>query len=66
LRPLTLKEDQVIIFQISEDDEERLDLVDSEDLAKKVLEVYQDNIKEDNPVEIIDKKEDGEPDKNDK
>lgn len=45
LRPLDLKEDEVVIFKIVENDEDSLDLVVDEELAKKVLEVYLEDVK---------------------
>ena len=48
LRPLELKEEQVVGFRLDEDDEENLELVTDENIAKKVLEVYEnDNDEED-------------------
>lgn len=45
LRPLDLKEDEVVVFKIVENDEDSLDLVVDEELAKKVLEVYLEDVK---------------------
>ncbi len=47
LRPLELKEDEVVVFKILDDDEDSLDLVLDEELAKKVLEVYQEDVEDD-------------------
>ena len=44
LRPLDLKEDEVVIFKIVEDDEDCLDLVVDEELGKKILEVYKEDV----------------------
>ena len=46
LRPLELKEDEVVVFKIAEDDEDVLNLVLDEELAKKVLEVYKEDVEE--------------------
>ena len=43
LRPLELNEEQVVVFRLDEDDEENLELVTDENLAKKVLEVYEND-----------------------
>jgi hypothetical protein len=40
LHPMKLQEDQVVVFLLDEDDEESLELVDDEQLAASVLEVY--------------------------
>ncbi len=47
MRPLDLKEDEVVIFKILEDDEDSLDLVLDEEIAKNVLEVYQKDVEDD-------------------
>ncbi len=47
LRPLELKEEQVVVFLLNEDDEESLELVTDENIAKKVLEVYANDDEED-------------------
>ncbi|MBO7125814.1 MAG: DUF1292 domain-containing protein [Bacteroidales bacterium] len=48
LHPLELKEDEVVIFRIIEEDEDSLDLVTDEELSKKILEVYAEDVNEDN------------------
>ncbi len=48
LHPIELKEEEVVIFHIVEDDEDALDLVVDEELSNKVLEVYLENVNEDN------------------
>ena len=48
LHPLELKEDEVVIFHIMEDDEDSLDLVVDEELSNKILEVYAEDVNEDN------------------
>ena len=47
LRPLDLKEDEVVVFHILDDDEDSLDLILDEELSKKVLEVYAEDVNED-------------------
>ena len=47
LHPVDVKEDEVVVFHIVEDDEDILDLVIDEDLSKKVLEVYAEDVRED-------------------
>lgn len=44
LRPLELKEDEVVIFKLVEDDEDSMDLVVDEELSKKILEVYEEDV----------------------
>lgn len=44
LRPLELKEDEVVIFKLIEDDEDSMDLVVDEELSKKILEVYEEDV----------------------
>ncbi|MBQ7973869.1 MAG: DUF1292 domain-containing protein [Clostridia bacterium] len=46
LRPLELKENEVVIFKLIEDDEDSLDLVVDEELSKKILEVYTRDVNE--------------------
>ena len=46
LRPLDMKEDEVVVFKVIENDEDSLDLVVDEKLAKKVLEVYAEDVQE--------------------
>lgn len=46
MHPLELKEDQVVVFHLDGDDEESMDLVTDEELAKKVLEVYENDDEE--------------------
>ncbi len=46
LHPIELKEDEVVIFHILEDDEDALDLVIDEELSKKILEVYEEDVNE--------------------
>lgn len=46
LRPLELKENEVVIFKIVEDDEDSLDLVIDEELGKKILEVYREDVED--------------------
>ncbi|MBS7401054.1 MAG: DUF1292 domain-containing protein [Eubacteriales bacterium] len=48
LHPIELKEDEVVVFHILEDDEDAMDLVLDEELSKKVLEVYAEDVSEDN------------------
>ena len=48
LHPLELKDDEVVIFHILEDDEDSLDLVVDEELSKKILEVYAEDVSESN------------------
>ena len=47
LHPLELKEDEVVIFHLLEDDEDSFDLVLDEELSKKILEVYAEDVNED-------------------
>ncbi|MCQ2381790.1 MAG: DUF1292 domain-containing protein [Clostridia bacterium] len=46
LHPVELKEDEVVIFHILEDDEDSLDLIMDEELSKKILEVYIEDVNE--------------------
>ena len=46
LHPLELKNDEVVIFRIIEEDEDSLDLVVDEELSKKILEVYAKDVNE--------------------
>jgi len=48
LHPLELKNDEVVIFRIIEEDEDSLDLVVDEELSKKILEVYAKDVNEEN------------------
>ncbi len=47
LHPLELKKDEVVIFHILEDDEDSMDLITDEELSKKILEVYAEDVSED-------------------
>lgn len=47
LHPVELKADEVVIFHILEDDEDSMELVADEELSKKVLEVYKEDVSED-------------------
>lgn len=47
LHPLELKEEEVVIFKLIEDDEDSMDLVVDEELSKKILEVYAEDVSED-------------------
>ena len=47
LHPLDLKEDEVVVFHILDDDEDTLALILDEELSKKVLEVYAEDVNED-------------------
>ena len=47
LHPLDIKEDEVVVFHILDDDEDSLDLILDEELSKKVLEVYAEDVNED-------------------
>ncbi len=44
LHPIELKADEVVIFRLIEDDEDSLDLVTDEELSKKILEVYTEDV----------------------
>ena len=46
LHPVELKEDEVVIFELNEEDEDSLDLVVDEELSKKILEVYKEDVSE--------------------
>ena len=48
LHPLELKEEEVVIFRLAEDDEDSMDLVTDEELSKKILEVYAKDVSENN------------------
>ena len=48
LHPVELKADEVVIFKLLEDDEDSLDLVIDEELSKKILEVYDEDVNEGN------------------
>ena len=48
LHPIELKEDEVVIFKLNENDEDSLDLVVDEELSKNILEVYKEDVVEDN------------------
>ena len=48
LHPLELKEDEVVIFHLLDDDEDSFYLVMDEELSKKILEVYAEDVNEDN------------------
>ena len=47
LHPLDLKEDEVVVFHILDDDEDTVELILDEELSKKVLEVYAEDVNED-------------------
>ena len=47
LHPIDLKDDDVVIFHLVEDDEDALDFVADEELSKKILEVYLEDVNED-------------------
>lgn len=47
LHPLELKKEEVVIFHILEDDEDSMDLITDEELSKKILEVYAEDVSED-------------------
>ena len=46
--PLELKKDEVVIFRLNEEDEDSLDLILDEELSKKILEVYAEDVNEEN------------------
>ncbi len=48
LHPIELKEDEVVIFKLNENDEDSLELVVDEELSKNILEVYKEDVVEDN------------------
>lgn len=48
LHPLELKKDEVVIFRLNEEDEDSLDLIIDEELSKKILEVYAEDVNEEN------------------
>lgn len=47
LHPFELKKEEVVIFHILEDDEDSMDLITDEELSKKILEVYAEDVSED-------------------
>ena len=48
LHPIELKDEEVVIFRLVDEDEDALDLVIDEELSKKILEVYAEDVSEDN------------------
>lgn len=44
MHPVELKKDEVVVFRLVEDDEDSMDLVIDEELSKKVLEVYAEDV----------------------
>ncbi len=48
LHPVELKAEEVVIFKIIEDDEDSMDLITDEELSKKVLEVYIEDVNDEN------------------
>lgn len=46
LHPIELKEDEVVVFHLLDDDEDSMDLVVDEELSKKILEVYTEDVNE--------------------
>lgn len=48
LHPTELKADEVVVFRLIEDDEDSMELVVDEELSKKVLEVYTEDVSKDN------------------
>ena len=48
LHPLDFKDDEVVIFRLLDEDEDALDLVVDEELSKKILEVYVEDVNENN------------------
>lgn len=49
LHPLELKKaEEVVIFKLVENDEDSLDLVTDEELSKKILEVYAEDVNDEN------------------
>ena len=46
LHPIELKEDEVVIFHLLDDDEDSMDLIVDEELSKKILEVYTEDVNE--------------------
>jgi len=46
MHPIELKDDEVVIFRLLDDDEDTMDLVVDEELSKKILEVYIDDVNE--------------------
>lgn len=48
LHPIELKAEEVVIFRILDDDEDSMELVVDEEISKKVLEVYTEDVSEDN------------------
>lgn len=47
LHPIELKAEEVVIFRILDDDEDSMELVVDEEISKKVLEVYTEDVSED-------------------
>ncbi|MBO4823421.1 MAG: DUF1292 domain-containing protein [Clostridia bacterium] len=47
LHPIELKTEEVVIFRILDDDEDSMELVVDEEISKKVLEVYTEDVSED-------------------
>lgn len=49
LHPVESKKvEEVVVFKIVENDEDALDIVTDEELSKKVLEVYEEDVNEEN------------------
>ena len=46
LHPIDLKDEEVVIFRLLDEDEDALDLVVDEELSKKILEVYAEDVSE--------------------
>ncbi len=46
LHPIELKEDEVVVFHLLDNDEDSMDLVVDEELSKKILEVYTEDVNE--------------------
>lgn len=44
LHPIELKAEEVVIFKLLDDDEDSMDLIDDEELSKKILEVYAEDV----------------------
>ncbi len=42
MHPMELKDDQVVVFRLDEYDEENIDLVEDEELANRILQIYQE------------------------
>ncbi len=47
LHPIDLKDDEVVVFHLIEEDEDSLEFVTDEKLSKKILEVYKEDVSED-------------------